>query len=126
MVLYVNPRGSTFYGDAFANLIDKNYPSQDYDDLMSAVDRAIGKGFVDRDNLFVTGGSGGGLLSAWIVGKTNRFKAAVTQKPVIDWASEVLTTDDYAFRRSAAPSTRARAPSRGLSRRSSPSTQWGG
>ncbi len=95
VVVYANPRGSTSYGDAFANLIDKNYPSQDYDDLMSVVDAAIAKGFVDPDNLFVTGGSGGGLLTAWIVGKTGRFKAAVSQKPVINWTSEVLTTDGY-------------------------------
>jgi dipeptidyl aminopeptidase/acylaminoacyl peptidase len=97
VVLYANPRGSTSYGEAFANLIDKTYPAHDYDDLMSAVDAAIGKGFVDPDNLFVTGGSGGGLLTAWIVGKTDRFRAAASQKPVIDWTSEVLTVDLYAF-----------------------------
>ncbi len=97
VVLYVNPRGSTSYGDAFANTINHDYPSHDYDDLMSAVDTAIAKGFVDPNDLFVTGGSGGGLLTAWIVGKTNRFKAAVVQKPVINWTSEVLTTDDYTF-----------------------------
>ena len=95
--VYANPRGSTSYGEAFADLIDKNYPCQDYDDLMSVVDAAIAKGFVDPNNLFVTGGSGGGLLTAWIVGKTDRFRAAVTQKPVIDWTSEVLTVDVYAF-----------------------------
>jgi len=93
VVVYANPRGSTSYGDSFANQIDRTYPAHDYDDLMSVVDTAIGKGFVDTDNLFVTGGSGGGLLTAWIVGKTDRFRAAVTQKPVINWASEVLTTD---------------------------------
>lgn len=92
-VVYANPRGSTGYGEAFANTIDKNYPSHDYDDLMSAVDAAIAKGFVDKDNLFVTGGSGGGVLTAWIVGKTDRFRAAVTQKPVINWSSFVLTSD---------------------------------
>ncbi|MGH7022968.1 MAG: prolyl oligopeptidase family serine peptidase [Caulobacteraceae bacterium] len=97
VVVYANPRGSTSYGQAFANLIDKNYPSQDYDDLMSTVDAAIAKGFVDPDNLFVTGGSGGGLLTAWIVGKTGRFRAAAAQKPVIDWTSEVLTVDLYPF-----------------------------
>lgn len=97
VVLYANPRGSTSYGEAFANLIDKTYPSHDYDDLMSAVDAAIATGFVDPDNLFVTGGSGGGLLTAWIVGKTDRFRAAAAQKPVIDWTSEVLTVDVYAF-----------------------------
>jgi dipeptidyl aminopeptidase/acylaminoacyl peptidase len=96
-VLYTNPRGSTSYGHEFANLIHHKYPSQDYDDLMSAVDAAIGEGYVDADNLFVTGGSGGGVLTAWIVGKTTRFKAAVTQKPVINWASTVLTTDVATF-----------------------------
>jgi len=95
VVLYANPRGSTSYGFDFADQINYNYPSHDYDDLISAVDAAIAKGFVDPGNLFVTGGSGGGLLTAWIVGKTDRFKAAVAQKPVINWTSEVLTVDFY-------------------------------
>ena len=93
VVLYANPRGSTSYGQAFEDEIDKNYPSHDYDDLMSAVDAAIATGHVDPNNLFVTGGSGGGVLTAWIVGKTDRFKAAATQKPVIELASFSLTTD---------------------------------
>jgi dipeptidyl aminopeptidase/acylaminoacyl peptidase len=93
VVLYTNPRGSTSYGEEFANLIDKDYPGKDYDDLMSAVDAAVATGFVDPDNLFVTGGSGGGVLTAWIVGKTNRFRAAATQKPVINFLSFALTTD---------------------------------
>jgi dipeptidyl aminopeptidase/acylaminoacyl peptidase len=97
VVLYVNPRGSTSYGQEFANLIHRKYPSEDYDDLMSAVDAAIAQGYVDEGNLFVTGGSGGGVLTAWIVGRTNRFRAAVTQKPVINWASTVLTTDVYTY-----------------------------
>jgi dipeptidyl aminopeptidase/acylaminoacyl peptidase len=97
MVVYANPRGSTSYGDEFANTIDKNYPSHDYDDLMSVVDAAIAKGSVDPGHLYVTGGSGGGALTAWIVGKTDRFKAAAAQKPVINWTSEVLTTDGYNF-----------------------------
>ncbi|WP_174278917.1 S9 family peptidase [Sphingomonas bacterium] len=95
VVVYANPRGSTSYGEAFANRIHHDYPSKDYDDLMSVVDAAVATGSVDPGHLFVTGGSGGGLLTAWIVGKTDRFKAAVTQKPVINWASEVLTTDGY-------------------------------
>jgi dipeptidyl aminopeptidase/acylaminoacyl peptidase len=97
VVLYTNPRGSTSYGEEFANLIQYAYPGNDYDDLMSAVDAAIASGFVDADNLFVTGGSGGGILTAWIVGKTNRFKAAAAQKPVINWTSLVLTTDVATF-----------------------------
>jgi len=97
VVVYSNPRGSTSYGDAFANQIDRNYPSHDYDDLMSVVDAALAKGFVDPNRLYVTGGSGGGALTAWIVGKTHRFAAAAAQKPVIDWTSEVLTVDGYTF-----------------------------
>lgn len=96
-VVWANPRGSTSYGQAFANLIDKNYPSQDYDDLIAAVDAAIADGTADPDNLFVTGGSGGGVLTAWIIGKTDRFKAAATQKPVINWISEALTMDNTMF-----------------------------
>ena len=93
VVLYANPRGSTSYGDKFANEIHRNYPGYDYDDLMSGVDAIIERGFVDSDNLFVTGGSGGGVLTAWIVGKTDRFRAAVVAKPVINWASFVLSAD---------------------------------
>lgn len=96
-VLYVNPRGSTSYGEDFANQIDKAYPGRDYDDLMSAVDAAIAGGRIDPDNLFVTGGSGGGVLTSWIIGKTSRFKAAATQKPVIDWSSFALTADGAPF-----------------------------
>lgn len=95
VVVYANPRGSTSYGDEFANKINHDYPSKDYDDLMSVVDDAIARGPVDPAEMFVTGGSGGGLLTAWIVGKTARFKAAVAQKPVINWTSEVLTVDGY-------------------------------
>ncbi|WP_421936007.1 prolyl oligopeptidase family serine peptidase [Phenylobacterium sp.] len=97
IVVYSNPRGSTSYGEAFANEIDRNYPSHDYDDLMSVVDAAIAKGVVDDKRLYVTGGSGGGALTAWIVGKTDRFRAAATQKPVINWTSQMLTTDAYTF-----------------------------
>ena len=93
VVLYSNPRGSTSYGDEFANEIHYNYPSQDYDDLMSGVDAVIARGYVDAEQLFVTGGSGGGVLSAWIVGSTDRFAAAVVAKPVINWISEALYSD---------------------------------
>jgi dipeptidyl aminopeptidase/acylaminoacyl peptidase len=93
IVLYSHPRGSTSYGQAFIDGIEKDYPGHDYDDLMSAVDAAIATGHVDPHNLFVTGGSGGGVLTAWIVGKNDRFRAAATQKPVIELASFALTTD---------------------------------
>jgi dipeptidyl aminopeptidase/acylaminoacyl peptidase len=97
VVLYGNPRGSTSQGEEFANLIDKNYPSQDYNDLMDMVDAAIAKGYVDESQLFVTGGSGGGTLTSWIIGKTDRFKASVVAKPVINWTSMIGTSDIYAF-----------------------------
>jgi dipeptidyl aminopeptidase/acylaminoacyl peptidase len=93
LVLYTNPRGSTSYGFDFANEIHRNYPGQDYDDLMSGVDAVIARENVDESRLYVTGGSGGGVLSAWIVGKTDRFAAAVVQKPVINWTSFALTAD---------------------------------
>lgn len=97
VVLYCNPRGSTSYGEEFGNLIHHDYPNHDYDDLMSGVDAVLSKGFIDDDNLFVTGGSGGGVLTAWIVGKTDRFKAAVVAKPVINWYSFVLYADGGPF-----------------------------
>ena len=93
VVLYTNPRGSTGYGSSFGNQINNAYPSKDYDDLMGGVDELLKKGFVDDRNLFVTGCSGGGVLTAWIVGKTNRFAAASANCPVIDWVSFVGTTD---------------------------------
>jgi len=97
VVLYTNPRGSTSYGHDFANEIHHNYPGQDYDDLMAGVDAAIAEGYVDANRLYVTGGSGGGVLTAWIVGKTDRFRAAVVAKPVINWISTSLTTDIAAY-----------------------------
>ena len=96
-VLYGNPRGSTSYGKEFGNLIHHNYPGEDYDDLMSMVDAVVERGVADPDRLFVPGGSGGGVLTAWIVGKTGRFRAAVSAKPVINWTSFVFTADAYNF-----------------------------
>jgi dipeptidyl aminopeptidase/acylaminoacyl peptidase len=100
VVLYMNPRGSTGYGEEFANQIHHDYPDKDYDDLMSGVDAVIQRGYIDKQRLFVTGGSGGGVLTAWIVGHTDRFRAAVVVKPVINWTSFVLTGDmtNYFYR----------------------------
>ena len=92
-VLFLNPRGSTGYGQDFVNGIQYSYPGRDYDDLMAGVDAALAKGFIDPQNLFVCGGSGGGVLTAWIVGHTDRFRAAVSMRPVIDWMSFCGTTD---------------------------------
>ncbi len=98
-VLYMNPRGSTGYGQDFVNGIQFSYPGKDYDDLMAGVDAALVKGFIDEDNLFVCGGSGGGVLTAWIVGHTDRFRAAVSMRPVINWHSFVGTTDGASWYR---------------------------
>lgn len=97
VVLYTNPRGSTSYGGEFGNLIHHAYPGDDFYDLNSGVDAMIAKGYVDTENLFVTGGSGGGVLTCWMIGRTPRFRAAVTVYPVINWYSFVLTADISAF-----------------------------
>ncbi len=95
VVLYTNPRGSTSYGQEFGNAIHHAYPGHDFDDLMSGVDAVLDRGYVDSDRLYVTGGSGGGVLTAWIVGHTDRFRAAVSAKPVINWYSWALSADMY-------------------------------
>jgi len=96
-VLFPNMRGSTGYGEGFSDSIDKTYPAPNETDLLASVDAAIAAGFADPDNLFVTGGSGGGLLTAWMVGKTDRFKAAAAQKPVINWTTFALTADSIPY-----------------------------
>jgi dipeptidyl aminopeptidase/acylaminoacyl peptidase len=97
LVLYTNPRGSTSYGEDFAAWINGNYPSQDYDDLMSGIDALVERGCVDTSRLYITGGSGGGVLTAWSIGKNQRFAAAVVSKPVINWYSFVLTSDGTSY-----------------------------
>ena len=93
VVLYTNPRGSTSYGEEFGNLIHHAYPGDDFHDLNSGVDAVIAKGYIDEKNLFVTGGSGGGVLTAWMIGNTDRFRAALAFYPVINWESFSLTAD---------------------------------
>ena len=94
-VFYPNPRGSTSYGEEFGNLLYNNYPGEDYNDVMDGVDELIKRGIADKDRLYVTGGSAGGIMTAWIIGKNNRFKAAVVAKPVMNWISKTLTADNY-------------------------------
>jgi len=96
-VLFTNPGGSTGYGEEFADRIEDNYPISNHDELMAAVDAAIAAGYSDPENLFVTGGSGGGILTAWVVGQTDRFKAAASHKPVINWTTMALMADFYPF-----------------------------
>ncbi|MDH3735094.1 MAG: S9 family peptidase, partial [Gemmatimonadota bacterium] len=95
VVLYPNPRGSTSYGEEFGDLLYHNYPGQDFDDVMSGVDAIIDLGYIDERNLFITGGSAGGIMTAWAVGHTDRFTAAAAQKPVINWYSKTLVADNW-------------------------------
>ena len=93
VVLYTNPRGSSGYGKDFGNAIKNAYPGKDYNDLMAGVDLVIDRGYIDEDNLFVYGCSGGGVLTSWVVGHTDRFAAASANCPVTNWLSFVGTTD---------------------------------
>ena len=94
IVFYDNHRGSTGYGERFALLLQGKYSSKyDFADHMSGIDALIDRGLVDPEKLFITGGSAGGIASAYAIGLTNRFKAAVVAKPVINWLSKVLTAD---------------------------------
>ena len=93
VVLYTNPRGSTGYGSEFMNGIDHNYPGFDYDDLMAGVDAVIAKGYVDTTRMYVSGCSGGGVLSSWVTTKTNRFAAAAVRCPVSNFLSMAGTSD---------------------------------
>jgi dipeptidyl aminopeptidase/acylaminoacyl peptidase len=97
VVLYPNPRGSTSYGEAFGNVIQYKYPGDDYKDLMAGVDELIHDGYVDEKRMGVTGGSGGGLLTNWVVGHTNRFAAAVAQRDIADWGAWWYTADIIFF-----------------------------
>ena len=93
VVLYLNPRGSTGYGTDFGNAINRAYPSVDYDDLMAGVDTVVKRGYVDPQRMYVSGCSGGGVLSSWVIGHTDRFAAAAVRCPVIDWISMAGQTD---------------------------------
>ncbi|HKW10207.1 MAG TPA: S9 family peptidase [Gemmatimonadaceae bacterium] len=93
VVLYTNPRGSTSYGSAFGNAIMHRYPGVDYEDLMAGVDTVVARGYVDPQSMYVGGCSGGGVLSSWVIGHTNRFAAAAVRCPVIDWLSFAGQTD---------------------------------
>lgn len=97
VVLYTNPRGSTSYGQEFGNIIQHHYPGDDYRDLMAGVDEVVKRGYIDTQHMGVTGGSGGGLLTNWVVTQTNRFAAAVSQRSIADWAGFWYTADFTLF-----------------------------
>ena len=93
VVFYPNPRGSTSYGQDFANIIQYHYPGDDYRDLMMGVDELIKRGYIDAKKLAVTGGSGGGVLTNWTVTHTDRFAAAMTGAGISNWLSDYGTAD---------------------------------
>ncbi|MEX2467445.1 MAG: S9 family peptidase [Gemmatimonadota bacterium] len=99
VILYTNPRGSSGYGSAFGNAIKNAYPGKDFDDLMAGVDEVLSRGYVDEQNMFVYGCSGGGVLTSWAVGHTDRFAAASANCPVTNWLSFVGTTDGIGWYR---------------------------
>jgi len=99
VVLYTNPRGSTGYGSAFANAINHDYPGADFPDLMRGVDELVSRGYVDATNLFVYGCSGGGILTTYIVGNTDRFRAASANCPIVNWMSAMGTSDATSYTR---------------------------
>lgn len=99
VVLYTNPRGSTGYGTEFANAIQNDYPGVDMQDLMRGVDYMLETGYIDEENLFVYGCSGGGILTTYIVGNTDRFTAASANCPIVNWMSAMGTSDAISYTR---------------------------
>lgn len=98
IVLFANPRGSIGYGAQFANAITRAYPGRDHDDLMSITDAVAARPYVDGRNLYIGGGSGGGVLTLWAIGEEpDKFRAAVALRPVVDWTDQVTTSDATAF-----------------------------
>lgn len=95
VVFYPNPRGSTSYGEEFGNLLYHNYPGDDYHDVMDGVQAVIEGGYINESQLYVTGGSAGGIMTAWMIGKSQKFKAAAVIKPVMNWISKTLVADNY-------------------------------
>jgi dipeptidyl aminopeptidase/acylaminoacyl peptidase len=93
VVLYPNPRGSTSYGQDFGNIIQYHYPGDDFKDLMAGVDEVLKRGYIDPKKLGVTGGSGGGLLTNWVIGHTDRFAAAVSQRDIASWSDWWYSAD---------------------------------
>ena len=94
VVLYTNPRGSTGYGENFGNIIQHRWPGDDIKDVLAGVDAVVKTGSIDTDRLAVTGGSGGGLMTCWMITQTNRFKVAVAFYPVTNWFTHVGSDDN--------------------------------
>lgn len=97
VVLYPNPRGSSTYGEEFGNVIQYRYPGDDAKDLLAGVDELVRRGYVDPKRLAVTGGSGGGVLTNWIIGHDDRFAAAASQRSIADWRDFFYDADFTLF-----------------------------
>ncbi len=98
LVLFSNPRGSIGYGEQFGNFFGRPYPSEDHDDLMTGVDAVAARSYVDARNLFIVGGSGGGVLTLWGIAKEpGKFRAAAAIRPVTDWTVQALSSDIQAL-----------------------------
>jgi len=93
VVAYLNPRGSTSYGREFSKAVTGIWGKEDYEDLMAGVDAVIARGYIDTERMGVMGGSYGGVMTNWIVSHTDRFKAAVTQRSISNFASFFGTSD---------------------------------
>ena len=92
VVFFANPRGSDGKGNEFADIRGR-YGTIDYEDLMDFTNVVVDRFAVDPAQLFVTGGSYGGFMTNWIIGHTNRFKRAVTQRSISNWLSFYGTSD---------------------------------
>jgi dipeptidyl aminopeptidase/acylaminoacyl peptidase len=95
VVFYPNARGSTSYGEEFGNLLYNDFSGGEYQDIIDGVNQLVRRDYLTGDSLYVTGGSAGGTSTAWIVGKTDRFRAAAVQKPVTNWISKTMAADNY-------------------------------
>ncbi len=92
-VIFTNPRGSSGYGEDFALRIRGGFGDRDYKDLMESIDYVVSKFPIDKNKLFLTGGSYGGFMTNWIVGHTSIFKAAATQRSISNQLSFWGTSD---------------------------------
>jgi len=97
VVLYLNPRGSTGYGEEFARVIQYKWPGDDIKDILSGVDTVLRSGYIDPARMAVTGGSGGGLMTTWMITQTDRFRASVAWWPVTNWFTHIGLNDNGVY-----------------------------
>jgi dipeptidyl aminopeptidase/acylaminoacyl peptidase len=93
LVFYTNPRGSDGYGEEFKHMVVRDWGGKDFQDLMSALDQLIERGFVDTRRMGIAGGSYGGFMTNWAIGQTDRFAAAVSMRSISNLVSEYAQHD---------------------------------